>query len=113
MSQLLTDLKALGTLLNNPSNWTKGTMARTINHQAVTASDKNAVCWCLTGAARKVASSDIGKNYYDRVTNMAHALRPGGRVVTYNDSEHTSHSMILATIDNAIRREEAHVATTH
>lgn len=40
-------------LLDDPSKWTKGALARDIDGEGLEADNSSAVCWCLIGAIQK------------------------------------------------------------
>lgn len=49
-------LHAAGDLLEKPGAWTQGNFACDAHGKAVSSYDTDAVCWCASGALRKVSS---------------------------------------------------------
>lgn len=101
-------------LLTDPTHWTKDTEARFMNGGRALAEDKEAVCFCLQGAAIHVANPS---GEYDAVVRdkALHCLltelqlyKPEfkGPVWEFNDSDWTTHKDVLKFLDTRI---EAHL----
>jgi len=113
--QLVSDLKELKTLLENPARWTQGVNARNSNGNQVDARSTNATCFCLYGNAarvtfgtRKFVYGSTEHERYGRVTSMlqrAVPRQPGKLslqqpIAAFNDS--ATHAAVMAVIDKAI-----------
>ena len=67
----MTDLEVLiaaKALLSDPTKWTQGVFARNSDGDEVDPDDSTAVCWCATGAVRKIAGDDVD-HILDRLKN--------------------------------------------
>lgn len=111
MSQLLDDLKAARSLIEDPKRWTKGVLARPSRDAGVSCwpSDEQATCWCALGAALRIGGSK-GSTPTPRYQAIADALDEQvpyerGDVAEVNDED--GHAAILALFDKAIAAEEA------
>lgn len=112
MKQVLKDLRALRRLLTSRNRWMKYDDV----HKT-----KAGYCFCLRGAAMRVANGTVRKNSsgsgyhifsFDNIRWMGlrDALNktPGiNGIVLYNDAKHRRHSHILSLIDRTIERVSA------
>lgn len=81
-------LKSMDKLLSDPKKHTVAAMARDKDGKIVPPTAKNAACWCLIGALRKVMGVQDQEFYGDKsyvlaVKRMTKAL-PGG-ILRFND----------------------------
>lgn len=106
MNQLLTDLKAVRTLLTDPARWTQLASARLADGHTirpdgtwVRTDSEDAVSFCLLGAIRRVCRRH--QDAWDALTNQLTTQS----ISSFNDS-HT-HEEVLGLIDAAIRDAQA------
>lgn len=96
-SEVLIKAKAV---IADPEHWTKGAYAKREDGTVIVPTAHSAHCFCALGAVRRVEKSrgvlysEVG-NYL----NMAAAMP----VDQFNDSEFTTHPMILGVFDDAIK----------
>lgn len=105
MTQLLDDLKAVRELLAVPERWTQNTHARGVKGAPVSPVGGMAVCWCIDGAALRVA----GNQHSLRYREMDEAIGSACETVCYafwNDRPHRTHADVLALLDKAIAAAE-------
>ena len=107
MSQLLDDLKAVRDLLSVPERWTKGAHARDLVGHTVPPAGVVAVCWCLDGAALKLAGGDMHTPRYRNIERALTAAIDGGNYSVWNDAPRRIHADVLALLDKAIAAEES------
>lgn len=91
---MLETLQEMRDLLSDEGRWTQGENARDYLGRQVLAKDKEAVCWCLVGAAFKVS------NARGTADKALRALKLVENVATFNDR--SSHSEVLQLLDKAI-----------
>lgn len=119
--QLLADLKALADLLKTKKSWIKHTFAKKPIGRlsrcvvACQATDPDAGCWCLMGAAERVTYG-VGRllplTGYHRYSRLLAALeaylpkRAGGWIPSYNDHKDTTHQRVLKLIAKTIKATE-------
>jgi hypothetical protein len=90
-------------LLADPKRWTKGEAARNASGYFTPPFEREAVCWCLLGAAAKVVGSDsIFKDVFNtvscymQVTNTSYTFTHA-----WNDADERTHADVLAFLDAA------------
>lgn len=115
--KVLDELRELRKLLEDPRRWTKGTFARNIEGFEVSASNPDAVCWCLEGAIAKIvgdeiAASDEGSIFYTPLFNVIAACLStaeieGSGIAGFNDAEDTTHQDVLNLLDGALEYVES------
>ena len=97
-------------LLKAPESWIKGSYAKTgeFGYEAEPES-KEATCFCLLGAARKVASSDkaLFCDVYFAIRQMVRlfhveSVRSTAPIPDFNDAPKTTHADILEFLGVAI-----------
>lgn len=102
----LTILKGTRELLSDESRWTQRSYARRADGVGTGVFNSKASCWCLVGAADKVA---LDLYHVDRLDDVLDSLRAeigvGESLTRFNDSH--SHAEVLALLDRAIARAEA------
>jgi hypothetical protein len=85
--------------IERPENWTKGVFARDSQGRDVTATSKNAVCWCSLGAI-----TATGACYYDeeKATRFLRLELDAyeNSITKFNDL--SNHTDVLAMFDRAI-----------
>lgn len=103
----LTILKGTRELLSVESRWTQKLYARRADGSGASVTSPFASCWCLVGAADKVAL-DL-KGYVGLLDDVLDSLRAeigvGESLTRFNDSH--SHAEVLALLDRAIAKVEA------
>jgi hypothetical protein len=88
-------------IIKDPAKWTKNAPARTKTGELVLASDKEAVCWCSTGALLKAANDKLDSEYDIVMQAMNNTLpvKKCGRLkytmslISFNDKN--SHRMVV------------------
>ena len=98
---LLDQLTSLRTLLIPETAWTKGAAALDEDGVVALSIDDEAVCFCLYGAARRIAILEPIPEEVDVVTFVIENLKVDGyeNFATFNDAEETTHQDVLAFID--------------
>ena len=88
------------------TGWTQGTEARDEEGRPVYATDPAAVCWCATGAIRRVASViGAGLPDYDVILAAANAVATCGMgIVAWNDEPGRTQDDVAAALDAAAAR---------
>jgi hypothetical protein len=106
-TQLLTDLRELRQLLEDPARWTQFTAARNANGARANPLSPVAVRWCLVGAIQRIASC-VGtrRSQLHRALQNAASERWGVAVPVSHFNDSARHHELLDVIDLAIRREE-------
>jgi hypothetical protein len=96
-------LVAAKNLLSDPSNWTKGAMARTISDVDVNFYAKNASCWCALGAVNKIlfdANEEKNKLAFKYLSDAASTF--GYRYIS-DLNDQTDHDTVMKLFDVAIK----------
>ncbi len=103
-AEVLTELRAMRVLLDEPASLCKKAQARDRQGNAVPWSDSDACSWCLVFAAIKVADGDceVSDNTL-RVLQREH----GDYLMGWNDAPHRTHAEVLDLLDRAIAKEES------
>lgn len=75
-------------LLSDPSKWTKYMYAKDKNGDGIGSRDKEAVCWCLTGAAMKcyLDGQSLDFHCYIEILNKIKIRIGGDHITTFNDN---------------------------
>jgi hypothetical protein len=97
MTTLHEDALKLQELLSVPERWTQHDMAKDASGRCVLARSHSAVCWCLLGAAQKVAEHESGR-LLDKL--IEHPGLNGGSVTHFNDS--IDHPHLLAFLEEFV-----------
>jgi hypothetical protein len=95
-------------LLDKPEKWTKGVCARDSNGLPIKSGDKNAVCWCLSGATHQ-CYPESPFEIYKKVLDAAVELRYwtftdvwiGAAIINLNDREGITFEDIKAILEHA------------
>lgn len=97
------DLKAARELIADPNHWTKGSFARDASGQTCSPTSEFAVCWCASGALRKVEGCQLDDLpvAWDYLSTCV----PGGSVAAFNDGARL-HAAVLKMYDKAIALAE-------
>lgn len=98
-------LRGMRELLSEPSRWTKHRYSRAADGEYVAATSKKAVCWCLRGAAVKVAGGFAAAA--DAECLIEGLLPNGSPIAPWQDDEERTHAEVLALLDKAIESERA------
>lgn len=119
-------LRGARCLLEREESWVRGSMAMNALHGLVAYWDREAVCFCVSGAIRR-ASYDLNLSYADpgrrealgsvceSIYRRGVIRRPPrsvpdsvseGTVMLWNDSSTVDHAEVLAVLDEAIERLE-------
>lgn len=85
-------------LLSFDDKWTQHWFARDKNGSSCDAGNKNAVCWCISGAFQKVS----GKSFSSTEFNEFSKLFPNQAVSIWNDSQ-KSYNAVAKRLDEIIR----------
>lgn len=105
---LLGDLAKVRKLLQR--GWTQGVFARDRSGDSTAPRDRNATCWCLTGAVDRAATDDR-RSLTERVQaneDLRRALRStlpprwAGDLVAFNDCRSRRLDQVLALVDKTI-----------
>lgn len=108
-------LKEARALIEDPSHWTQGELARDADGCLTEVLSPSAVCWCSIGALEKVSTkrtaaaerraSDVlyeaGKYLFPLHPEGFHTTQ---RIARVNDNQ--SHAEVLAVFDDAIAKEQ-------
>jgi len=99
-SLMIKYLKEMRTLLSNPKRWTQKSWARDNEGYKVYYNSETASCFCLMGAAYKVAKYNEDK--VNTLEKHLNSVLPGDYTscISYNDAR--SHRSVLRLIDKAI-----------
>ncbi len=102
MSAYIT-LRNVRDLLNDPHRWTRGSVARAADDAETHPRSRNAVSWCLVGAAEHCAP-DRTSYWAARSALLDEVARqhPGAGIPRFNDT--ATHAEVLALLDAAIQR---------
>lgn len=105
-------LRRARALIENPQNWTTGTLARNDADVPEDLSSHWATKWCGVGAVRREA----GPYWVEALSYLAKAIREdavlasaydvAAEVARFNDAPRRSHKTILAKFDKAIAKAE-------
>lgn len=104
MTTVLDALVAARAVIEDPANWTRGTLARTKNGVPTLATDPNACCFCAYGAVAKVLGQQDGNLYKDTMN----ALNISGQRCFRTDyvasivNDTLGHEAVLKVYDDAI-----------
>lgn len=108
-NHLRSALEEMRALLADPKAWTQCKSSRGVNGAWCDSSSRDAVQWCLLGAAVRCAHMVVGV-YDEIVESLSLTINPqaqqpyysGGRIVNWNDAPERRHEEVLALIDLAI-----------
>ena len=98
-------------LIAHPANWIQGKYAATNNGDQVLPKDKEATCFCATGAIRRAnLSTDNGSDEYLRrvfhnnvfTPSMLRGIEIRRILVSWNDETDRTHAEVLAAFDMVI-----------
>ena len=112
------------TILDSPTKWIKGSMARDADYERISAVSSLATCWCLDGAVYK-AMHDIGivpnlvhlqwndpafhkaNNHFNAVTEYLRPYHPSNfnSYVGFNDDANTTYEDVIRLLQQAIDDE--------
>lgn len=93
-------LRGMRELLSDPTRWTKFACARDSMGLTVKDDDPSAACWCLIGAAAKVAGRDGG--WAKAVNALDRLVQPKPASCWQDEHEHAE---VLGLLDRAIVEE--------
>lgn len=99
-TQVVKDLRAVKTMLDSPSKWTKYTMARSVDGVRCDATDTQAFQWCLTGAIKRSCHED-----FERTTACLEEVRrhiPDYSLIVWQDAYQRTFADIHQILDAAI-----------
>lgn len=95
-------LIAMRELLSDPSRWTKGQLARNTHGEVCYPTDSEATCFCLYGAAVKIADDEaLADELLEYLRPFSVRTKDLGPVA-FNDNGRTTHADILKLLDEAI-----------
>ena len=104
-------LRAARALIDAPEKWTRGFYARDTHGVLVYPTSRDAVCFCIQGALRRVVASDGFTRLTEDAENaISRALLRSNWEMNppdFNDDPETTHADVLAAFDCAIAAEEA------
>jgi hypothetical protein len=97
--------KKVKTLLADPKRWCKGYYAVDSNGKISTPLNPEAVCWCLSGAVKKIYTSldslnAIHRKLRDSVEKL-YPLRFAGNIIAFNDAQETTYKDIMKVLKDA------------
>jgi len=95
--QTIKALREARALIDEPSKWIKGDLARSKFGNTCETSSQNAVCFCSVGALMRVTGHLFGPEW--RALSSTFGNRP---VAAWNDDSATTHKDVLAAFDRAI-----------
>lgn len=104
-AEVLQVLQNARELIAEEKNWTQGAQARTANGEATALDDKQAVCFCATGALCRVShrlAYSIQARAYEKLSSKVPS-RMRTRVALFNDDPSTTHKDVLKLFDDAIQ----------
>lgn len=108
---ILEQLMELRSLLNLPNSWTQGTSARDVKGDPCSPQSKDAVCFCLYGAAAVVQKRMAGhenSNFGSFIEYMRRGVMGKSHLnfASFNDDPNTNHVTIVDFIDDMIHVEK-------
>lgn len=98
-----TTLRNVRELLSDPDRWTRGSAARTADESETHPRSRNAVAWCLVGAAEYCATDRL--SYWGARSALFEEIArrtPGAGIPRFNDS--ATHAEVLAVVEAALHR---------
>jgi hypothetical protein len=109
MSQLLDDLRAVDVLLSDETKWTSGTVARNAQGSPCTATDLEAVRWCILGAIERVCQCNHKRieeavAVLSEIAGGAFTFAPFGAftLASFNDADETDFTSVKALLAKVI-----------
>lgn len=98
-----TTLRNVRELLSDPDRWTRGSVARTADDAETHPRSRNAVAWCLVGAAEHCATDRL--SYWAARSALFEEISrrmPGAGIPRFNDT--ATHEELLSVIEAALHR---------
>ena len=106
------------TLIERKENWTKGAFARNFGGYVVESASNDAVCWCVSGALRRVFAQEDAEAKTDKMyeknnvfEQLNEVIKEGtkgvfGMISAFNDDSKTTHEDVLRVFDRVIEKYE-------
>lgn len=91
-------------LLSLPERWTQGRLAKDIQGKEIQPTSDEAVCWCLYGAACRIACDSISR-LPDAIFNILNSSVKGSdhsSLILWQDDPSRTHAEVLAALDRAV-----------
>lgn len=93
------DCKTVAELLADPKRWTKGANARDKRGVEVNTHSPNAVCWCSSGATKRIYSDNLAFVRFRLRTAIGNLS--ASSILEFNDNPKTTHKQVMAVVKKA------------